>query len=166
MQVDPGNRLVAATLEADWNDRLRDLETTHAEVERQRQRAHAELDQAARQRLDTLSRDFEAVWQDPQTPQRKRKRLLSLLIEDVTLRRQRWTVQVLVRFRGGTSHSLQSDVPKGAAEQRATHPEAMELIRQWAFDVPNAEIAERLNTQGYQGGGGERFTTAKVQYLK
>ena len=163
--VDPGNRHVAATLEADWNERLRDLESTRAEVERQRRLAHAELDQAARDRLDTLSGDFQAVWTDPQTPQRERKRLLSLLIEDVTLRRVRGLVDVHVRFRGGTTHSQRVAIPKNINERRSTHPQAKELIAQWP-DMPKSEIAERLNALGYRGGGGGEWTAAKVQYIK
>ncbi len=166
LQVDPSNRLVAATLEADWNERLRDLAQVRDDVDRQRQRDHAELDDKARQRLQTLSSDFAEVWHDPHTPQRERKRLLALLIEDVTLKRDDHVITAHVRFRGGTTHSLQERVPKDAIEGRRTNPEAMELIRQWAPSQSPAEIAGRLNAMGYVGGGGEGFTAAKVQYLK
>lgn len=166
MQVDPGNRLVAATLEADWNDRLRDLDETRADVERQRQRANAQLDDAARQRLATLSGDFAAVWHDPGTPQRERKRLIRLLIEDITLLRERYTVRAQVRFRGGTSHTLETEVPKSAIEQRRTRQDAMALIGKWAFDDSDEQIALRLNALGYVGGSGKPFTASKIQYLK
>lgn len=91
---------------------------------------------------------------------------LSLLIDDVTLLRDRQTVSVHVRFRGGTNHSLRLEVPKNAIEGRRTHAEAMNLIGQWASSQTSSEIAERLNALGYVGGSGHPFTAAGVNYLK
>jgi len=48
-----------------------------------------------------LTTDFPAVWRDPRTSDRDRKRLLRLLIEDVTLLKTEQTVTLQVRFRGG-----------------------------------------------------------------
>jgi hypothetical protein len=43
------------------------------------------VDEQERQRILALATDFPSVWHNPQTPQRERKRMLALLIEDVTL---------------------------------------------------------------------------------
>lgn len=61
------------------------LEQIRADVARQRQNDHAKLDDEAKRRLDTLIRDCDELWHDTHTPNRKRKRLLALLIADVTL---------------------------------------------------------------------------------
>ncbi len=56
MLVDPGNRLVADTLEAEWNDKLRALAQAREERERARQQDQLLLDDALRQRLLTMTK--------------------------------------------------------------------------------------------------------------
>jgi DNA invertase Pin-like site-specific DNA recombinase len=85
MLVDPSNRLVADTLEREWNEKLRALAETREERERARQQDHVVLDEAVRQRLVAMTTDFRKLWDDPDTANRERKRLLAYIIEDATL---------------------------------------------------------------------------------
>ena len=85
LQVDPKNRLVADALEADWNEKLRALTEAQEQYERQRQADRAVLDQESQSRILALTTDFPKLWKDPKTPERERKRMVRLLIEDVTL---------------------------------------------------------------------------------
>ena len=86
LAVDPANRLVADTLEADWNTRLRELAQARDDYARARDTDVA-LDEQQQARVLALAGDFPALWNDPATPMRERKRLLRLLITDVTLTR-------------------------------------------------------------------------------
>jgi len=85
MLVDPANRLVADTLEAEWNNKLHTLAQIREERERARQQDQFLLNDAIRQRLVTMTTDFRKLWNDPTTPNRERKRLLAYIIEDATL---------------------------------------------------------------------------------
>ncbi|MGH8524216.1 MAG: recombinase family protein, partial [Gammaproteobacteria bacterium] len=85
LKVDPDNRLVADALEADWNDRLRTLDCLQQEHEHQRHADSQMLTEGARGRIMDLVKDFPSIWTDPQTPALERKRMVALLIEDVTL---------------------------------------------------------------------------------
>jgi hypothetical protein len=58
MRVDPDNRLVADTLEADWNRKLRTLQEAQQEYEQQRQKDCVAIDEELRSRLHTLATDF------------------------------------------------------------------------------------------------------------
>ena len=89
MHVDPANRLVADALEADWNLKLRALADAQQEYQQRRAADRLIIDDQERQRILALATDFPAVWRDPKTPHRERKRMLALLIEDVTLVKQR-----------------------------------------------------------------------------
>ena len=80
-EVDPANRLVAAALEAEWNDRLRALEEACREREARAATRESELSGRQRERIGELARDFEQVWNAPGTGNADRKRLLGLLIE-------------------------------------------------------------------------------------
>ena len=118
MQVDPANRLVADSLEADWNGRLRALAEAQEEYERQRTADRVTVDPEHRARILALAVDVPTVWRDPNTPQRERKRMLALLVEDVTLLKQR-QVTAHVRFRGGATTTLTLPRPLTAWELRA-----------------------------------------------
>ena len=85
MLVDPNNRLVADTLEGEWNDKLRILANAREERERARENDQFILDKAVRERLIAMIADFGKLWTDPETPNRERKRLLAVIVEDVTL---------------------------------------------------------------------------------
>ncbi len=83
MLVDPGNRLVADTLEREWNDKLRILAGAQEGARLRQDRIV--LDDAVRERLIAMTTDFKTVWRDPDLPNRERKQLLAYVIEDVTL---------------------------------------------------------------------------------
>ena len=51
MQVHPDNRMVADSLEADWNDKLRSLTEAQQEYERGRQQDRATLNEQQRQEV-------------------------------------------------------------------------------------------------------------------
>ena len=85
MHVDPSNRLVAYTLEAEWNQALRSLAEAKECYEKQRQSDRAGLSDQQRATVMALAKDFPRLWNDPHTPHRERKRMARLLIADVTL---------------------------------------------------------------------------------
>ena len=125
MQVDPVNRLVADSLEADWNAKLRALGVAQEDYQRQRTADRLAVDDNERQRIFDLATDFPAIWRDPNTPQRERKRMLGLPIEDVTLTKQR-SITAAVRLRGGATTTLYV-VTTTWKEWRTRHPDTRVL---------------------------------------
>ena len=174
MLVDPNNRLVADTLEGEWNERLRLLAKAREEREQARQHDRIVLDEAVRERLVAMTVDFKALWLDPDTPNRERKRLLAHIIEDVTLVKlpEEGTTRAHVRFKGGNIQTLTTLSPKSSAQQIKTQPGIVELVDKLLDDHIYSEIAELLNQQGYRPGEaarrgrhGARFTAKRVAYL-
>ena len=76
MQVDPENRLVAASLEAEWNGKLRELSEAQREYETQSQKDQLAFSEERRKEILKLSSDFPKLWNDPKTPLRKENVLL------------------------------------------------------------------------------------------
>jgi hypothetical protein len=68
MFVDPANRLVAESLEAEWNSKLRTLTETQQERERRRQQDRQVLSDEQRAAILALAADFPRLWRDPNTP--------------------------------------------------------------------------------------------------
>ena len=79
LAVDPDNRLVADSLEADWNDALRALQAAREDYERASAAAAATLTDELKDQIRSLATDFPTLWTNPHTPQRDRKRMVRLL---------------------------------------------------------------------------------------
>jgi DNA invertase Pin-like site-specific DNA recombinase len=165
MQVDPANRLVADALESDWNLRLRALAEAHEEYQRRRAADRLVLDDAERQRILALAADFPAIWNDPNTPQRERKRMLGLLIEDVTLIKQR-EITAAVRFRGGATTTLTLPRPLTPQQLRATHEPVRRQIDELLDEYTDAQVARILNEQQMRTGAGDTFDTVSVKWVR
>ena len=123
------------------------------------------LDEPQRQRIMALATDFPTVWRDPNTPQRERKRMLALLIEDVTLIKQR-EITAQVRFRGGATTTLTLPRPLTAQQMRATHAEVRQEIDTLLDEYTDAQVASILNQRGLRTGAGDVFDPAGVQWVR
>src|SRR5262249_24203891 len=104
-KVDPDNRLVADVLEAEWNDKLRAYQAAQEEYEQQHQEDQTLTNQETREKIFALVKDFPRIWDDPNLDARERKRMLRLLIEDVTLLKAE-EITMHVRLRGGATRTL------------------------------------------------------------
>jgi DNA invertase Pin-like site-specific DNA recombinase/endogenous inhibitor of DNA gyrase (YacG/DUF329 family) len=164
LHVDPGNRLVAATLEAEWNAKLNALVQAQDDYERQRE-ADVLFDEAKRQRILGLAADFPRLFRDPETPAQLRKRMIRLLIEDVTLLKED-EVTLHVRFRGGRTQSLTIARPKSAAELAKLDPTIVSEVDRLMEDNADAEIASALNARGYQPPLGAQFTVSIIAKIR
>jgi DNA invertase Pin-like site-specific DNA recombinase len=165
MQVDPDNRLVADELEAEWNRKLRELTNAQEDYERRRQEDTAVLNEDQRARILALATDLPKLWQEPTTPDRERKRMVRLLIEDVTLSKGP-RVTAHVRFRGGAATTLTVPRALSAWELRQTNPEVVAEIDRLLNDHTDAPIAAILNKRGYQTGTGKTFSPWTVWRLR
>jgi DNA invertase Pin-like site-specific DNA recombinase len=165
MQVDPKNRLVADALEADWNERLRALTAAQEQYERQRQADRAVLDEESRSRILALTTDFPKLWNDPKTPDRERKRMARLLIEDVTLTKgEQLTIQV--RFRGGAVRTLISPLPQPSWMIWQTNREVVAEVDRLLEDHTDSRIAAMLNERGWHPGKGGLFTKGIIACIQ
>lgn len=106
VQVDPENRLVAETLEAEWNAKLRAVRDAEEQYERLRNAPSTGLDPRIRADLQTLADDVTRLWSDPAKQEQDRKRIVRLLIADVTLTRTQHPFAAQIRFKGGTSDTM------------------------------------------------------------
>ncbi|MGB7182696.1 MAG: recombinase family protein, partial [Burkholderiaceae bacterium] len=166
IKVDPDNRLVATSLEADWNERLRNLDALQREYEKQGAADQTLLDMAARKRIQALAADFPRVWKDPRTSAVERKRMLALLIEDITLNTIDTRVHIHIRWRGGRAQSLSVERPKPIARIRKTKDEVVALINELLQTRSDRQIAEHLNALGHRNWRGDTFTLKKVALIR
>lgn len=165
MRVDPNNRLVADTLETDWNDKLRAVAQAKEDYDKQHAADGAQLNAEQKAKIVSLASDFPQLWQDPTTLNRDRKRMLRLLIEDVTLTRSE-DISVQIRFKGGALRELHLPMPKPAWALRKTPASVVSLIDQLLEEHADPGVARELNARGLASGTGKPFNSARIKHLR
>src|ERR1700680_3139314 len=145
-QVDPSQRLVASTLERRWNDallQLDDLKKQAAEFQRREARV-ATPEQKAR--VLALARDLPLVWHAPTTQSKDRKRMLRLLIKDITVDKPANQKQLLVhiRWQGGACSDVSVQLLPNIADRVRYASTVVDRIRELARNLPDGEIADQL----------------------
>jgi DNA invertase Pin-like site-specific DNA recombinase len=165
LTVDPDNRLVANALEADWNEKLRSLNEAQDDYQHARENGNGQLSDEQRAKVMTLASDFPRLWNDPTTPQRERKRMVRLLVEDVTLGRDQ-QITAHIRLKGGQTHTLTVPLPPPVWQARQTNPDTFKLIDQLLDDHTDAQTAELVNQAGRRTGTGQAFTALSIIRLR
>lgn len=161
--VEPENRLVARSLERQWNERLEALEAVRAQAAaacRPRPQG-AQVDQ---ERIGRLAGDLEVVWAASTTSNRDKKALVRCLIEEVQLRTNKTRCDVRVVWKGGAITDRQ--VARRGRDPRATTEDTIDLVRKVALELRDDQIARVLNRQGRRTGQGNAFTAARVVSLR
>jgi DNA invertase Pin-like site-specific DNA recombinase len=166
LQVDPANRLVADELEAQWNRALQQVVEAQETYDRQRHADGGTVDADARARILALATDFPRLWHDPVTPDRERKRMVRLLLEDVTLIKTAEGLTAHLRFRGGATTTLTLARALNAWQLRETSAEIVALIDQLLDAHPDGDIATVLNARGYLSGNRQPFHRGIVHNIR
>ena len=165
MHVDPGNRLVADALEAEWNDKLRVHADAVAEYDKFNKQQAFSVDAEARRRILELAEQFPKIWHDPRVDMRERKRILRLLVEDVTLIKAE-VITAHVRLSGGAPRTLTLERPLPIAQIRKFKPDLVAEVDQLLDDHCDREIAEILNQRGRQTWEGKPFNLKKIAFIR
>jgi DNA invertase Pin-like site-specific DNA recombinase len=165
MLVRPENRLVADTLERQWNEKLRQLAEAEQEYARVSSSDAHTVSSEDRRRIQSLVSDLPRVWNDPRTPSRERKRMLRLLVEDVTLLREE-VIRIQIRWKGGATTQMERPLPLNATDLRRTPTAIVEMVRALATEQTDAQIARTLNVRSLRSGTGMPFTVRNVRHVR
>lgn len=159
-KCDPENRLVARTLEARWEEKLRAL----AEAESAFAEAQAEVRPLpSKADLEALASDLARLWAAPTTSNKDRKRIIRTLISNVTL----------ICDPDGDEVRVGICWSSGAAEELLvrrqvfgkTAAAVVEMVRRLA-ERTDQEIADELRAAGFRTGAGLAFDAGKVKWLR
>src|SRR6266700_4972169 len=151
--VEPENRLVARSLERQWEDKLRAVETVEKEYQMWTYSRLAPITEADRQTIMQLGSDLPFLWQAETTTNADRKQMLRLVIREVIVDCRRVHGQVWFQINWQTGgheefcykrsvRSYEASADVEALEQRVRELNAASLI--------DAQIAAILNAEGYR----------------
>jgi hypothetical protein len=165
MRVEPENRLVADSLEAEWNEKLRAVAEAQEHYERQRAVERLLVDEEQRAQIMALANDFPALWHDPATPDRERKRMLRLLIEDVTVHKGKEIV-THVRFRGGATQTIHLPRPLPIGELRRHSTKLVAEVDRLLDHHTDKAIATILNERGMRSCDGGDLNRLMIRHIR
>lgn len=164
--VEPENRLVARTLEAAWEEKLRAQRALQEEQERFLQRQPRLLTTAEQEQIRGLAADLPALWQAPTTTDADRKAILRQLIDKVVVTVEgetEWS-EARIYWAGGHETYTRFRRPVACFEQLSTWPQIRQTILTLKEEGSTARtIADQLNSKGYRSASGKPFTQGGVR---
>jgi DNA invertase Pin-like site-specific DNA recombinase len=166
--VEPENRLIARTLETEWEKKLQDQRAAEAELARKEQEERLQLTDMQREQIRALGSDLRRVWDAPTTTDRDRKELLRSLLEEVKINVLPDQSKAHLVLCWKTTAVSELDViwrvPRPAPIR--TDEETIELLRRLAVHHPDTVIAAVLNRHGRKTARGESFTANRIASLR
>jgi DNA invertase Pin-like site-specific DNA recombinase len=166
-EVDPSQRLVAATLERRWNAALlhcEELKQQAAEFQRQHARV-ATPEQKAK--VLALAKDLPQLWHAPTTQAKDRKRMLRLLIKDITVEKSApKQLLVHIRWQGNACTDLILTLPPNIADRLRYPAAVVDRVRDMAHHLLDAEIANQLRQEGHSSVTGKPYTASIIKWIR
>ena len=165
--VDPANRLIAATLESRWNEALQRVADLEAELESFERQTLRTITADQKQQILSLAGNFPKLWTAPTTTPRDRKRMLRVLIKDITISRSAERHLLLqIRWQGGATETIKLRLPPKRPDAVRYPSQLVARIRQLAEAHDDGEIAERLDSEGLKSATGKRFTAEMISWVR
>ncbi|MDA1055861.1 MAG: recombinase family protein [Planctomycetota bacterium] len=166
-QVDPDNRLVASSLEQRWNAALQRVDEVKRQMDEFGRRQTRTFTSEQRDRILKLASDFPRLWKSSSTTAKDRKRMLRLLVADITIERHEGSnVTLHVRWAGGACEDVPLVLPAKMADRLRYPQEQIDEVRRLAATHDDDEIAEVLNKTGKQSSHGRPFTKSMIAWIR
>jgi DNA invertase Pin-like site-specific DNA recombinase len=167
-EADPSNRLVTGTLERRWDEALTRLEEIRTEaMQFQSQNARVATPEQKAKAL-ALARDLPRLWRASTTQAKDRKRMLRLLIRDITVEKLPALRQVVlhVRWQGGACTDTTINLPPPMAERMRYPAAIVGQVRELSRRLSDRQIVAHLNQQGLRSPHGKPFTLSMIKGIR
>ena len=112
-----------------------------------------------------LAKNFPKLWRNPKTPLREKKRMIRLLLEDVTMIKEQEVI-LHVRFKGVATKTLKIPLPPKGWQHALTSGGIVKLIDELMNHHSYLEIAQILNERGYKSGTGRQFSRQLIGSIR
>jgi len=112
-----------------------------------------------------LATDFPSIWSHPATSYQDKKRMARLLIEDVTRRRDAYSVTLFIRFKAGAILTRMVRLSRSGNKATMSDPALIAQIDELTEQHTAGEVAIKLNEAGIPHPTRGDFDTNAVVYL-
>lgn len=165
ISVDPENRLVAEELESEWNKKITEYKEAKESYERKRKEDLLVMTGDIKQKIMDLTDNFPKLWNSETTSDKDRKRMVRLLIEDVTLNKAD-RVLIDVRFKGGVNQRFEIPLPQSAWLEKKHSPKVITEIDNLLENHTDGETATILNQKGFVSGTNKVFDSRRISTIR
>jgi DNA invertase Pin-like site-specific DNA recombinase len=167
-EVDPSNRLVAATLERRWNEALVKLEEIKKEFTQHQRKEQITATAQQKAELLKLAQDLPRLWKASTTKAKDRKRILRLLIKDITVEKLPTPKQIVLhlRWQGGACEDIPITLPPKYCDQLRYPNEIVQKVKKLANTLTDEQIASAFNKDGLKSAKGKPFTFAMIRWIR
>jgi len=145
--VDPDNRLVAATLEKDWNDALVKVTELEKEIGALTKIAPP-LSIEEENEIRELSQDLPRVWNHPCSSPDLKKRIIRTVIKEIVVYLKDQKIRLTIHWEGGEHTELEVLKNKSGESPLRTDVETKKIISELARIMPDKHIVAFLNRIG------------------
>lgn len=161
---DPDNRLIAATLEKNWEAALQRLEACKTRLDAE----EVPTGPVEPPGFEGLAEDLQAAWNAPGVTTRTRQRLARALIKDIVadVDEEARDVVLTIHWQGGQHSQLRIRKPKTGEHGCNTSEDALEVMRSMAGRWSDSDIAATLNRMGVRTGFGHTWTAHRVASIR
>ena len=121
-----------------------------------------------RERVFCLAQDLPRLWKASTTQARDRKRILRLLIKDITVEKLIEPKKLIlhVRWQGGATEDISCILPQRAYDKVRYGAEIVQKVRDLAGKLTDNQIADALNKEGLRSSKGGPFTESKIWNIR
>ena len=168
MLAEPENRLVVRTLEAAWNQKLQELEQLQKNyadhcLQKAWQPSDNEQDEIIK-----LAESIPKIWNSPSSSYKDRKRIIRILMEDVTVVAESHNpdFSIGLRYRSGYTETVNLTKPRKRCDAVRHTEDTISLVRELTASMDDAQIADYMNDRGLRTPIGKNFTVDGIQWIR
>jgi len=136
-----------------------------AEYAQRRAQSQSRLDAQQQAEIRRIATDFPSLWAHPATSMQDKKRMVRLLIEDVTLPRHQYQLDLFIRCKAGALIQRTVRLARGGPVPTVIDPAIIDQIDTLSNAYTAGEIAAKLNQAGVPHPNRGDFDTMAVVYL-
>ena len=152
--VDPENRLVASTLEKEWNESLTALNKAQKEFESTFEEPKSP--ELTVKEVKSLLKDLPQKWVKNELSIQDKKEIIRCVIDKIFVKRNKDSLDIKVHWHGGIV------TPLVVNKRLMTNPVVYEEIKELAKTKTDEEIANILNSKGIKTYRGKKWDATRV----
>jgi DNA invertase Pin-like site-specific DNA recombinase len=163
--VDPDNRLVAATLEKDWNDALTRVVKIEDNITSLPEKDFC-LSGEEKTEIRGLSQDLSRVWNHPDSSVELKKRIIRTVIKEIVVYLEVDEIRLVIHWEGGEHTEL--EVPKHKSNTKAlkTNVDTKKIITELARIMPDKHLVAFLNRLGKTTAKGHTWNPVRLRAFR
>ncbi|ABR47779.1 Resolvase, N-terminal domain [Alkaliphilus metalliredigens QYMF] len=167
-QVEPENRLVARSLEARWNEKLTELAQIQEQYAQYKSRQSWQPTEEDKAQILSLAKELPRIWYAATTTAKDRKRILRMLLEDITIfaEARQSDIRLGLRWRNQSHEEINATKPLPKSMARKHTSETVEQVRKLSDTMTDSQIADYFNESGHHTPEGKLFTVDSIKWIR